>query len=269
MRSRSVSNSRKIYFLLFGLFIFLLAAATLYMRSVSQEPYIVFLSGAGMQEPVNKIAADFEQQTGIKVQTHFDGSCILRDYILKFKTGDIFLPGDKKNLDILQKKGLVKRSAFLAWHVVAILVSPQAVDKISSLNDLSKPGIRLAISNPRQASLGRLVMEKIIKIYPRGQAILNNIKLYGSSSQDVLRLYRQGNIDAVIEWETMALTPAGKGLIVVPLQKPYLIKAPLEVGLLTTSKHPKLAKRFFQYLITSGREVFRQQGYNVNRDDNT
>ncbi len=266
MTSQSVSHSRKIYFLIFGLFIFLLTAtALLYTHNVSQESYIVFLSGAGMQEPVNKIAADFEQQTGIKVQTHFDGSSILRDYILKFKTGDIFLPGDKKNLDILQKKGLIKRSAFLAWHVVAILVSPQAADKISSLDDLSKPGIRLAMSNPRQASLGRLVMKKIIRKHPRGQAILNNIKAYGSSSQDVLRLYHQGNIDAVIEWEVMALTPAGKGLIVIPLQKPYQIKEPLEAGLLTTSKHPKLAKRFFQYLITSGSEVFRRQGYNENR----
>ncbi|VAW37634.1 hypothetical protein MNBD_DELTA03-1241, partial [hydrothermal vent metagenome] len=201
MTLRSASYSKKIYFLLFGLFVFLLAAAVLYTRSVSQEPYIVFLSGAGMKEPVTKIAANFERQTGIKVQTHFEGSSILRDYILKFKTGDIFLPGDKKNLDILRQKGLVKRSAFLAWHIVTILVSPQAADKISSLADLSKPGIRLAISNPRQASLGRLVMQKIIKVYPRGQAILNNIKAYGSSSQDVLRLYHQGNIDAVIEWE--------------------------------------------------------------------
>lgn len=222
-----------------------------------------------MQEPVTKIATDFEQQTGIKVQTHFDGSSILRDYILKFRTGDIFLPGAQKNLDILREKGLIKRSAFLAWHVVAILVSPRAADKISSLDDLSKPGIRLAISNPRQASLGRLVMDKIIKIHPRGRAILNNIKAYGSSSQDVLRLYHRGNIDAVIEWEVMALTPAGKGLIVIPLQKPYQIKVPLEVGLLTTSKHPELAERFFQYLVTSGREVFRRQGYNVNRDGNT
>lgn len=266
MTSQSVSHSRKIYFLISGLLIFLLsAAALLYTRNITQKPYIVFLSGAGMKEPVNKIAADFEQRTGIKVQTHFGGSSILRDYILKFKTGDIFLPGDKKNLNILREKGLIKRSAFLAWHVVAILVSPQAADKISSLDDLSKPGIRLAISNPRQASLGRLVMEKIIKTHPRGRAIFNNIKAYGSSSQDVLRLYHQGNIDAVIEWEVMALTPAGKGLIVIPLQKPYQIKDPLKAGLLTTSKHPELAERFFQYLITSGREVFRQQGYNVNR----
>ncbi len=269
MTSRVVSHSKKFYFLIFGLFIFLLTTAALYARDVNQKPSIIFLSGAGMKEPVNKIAADFERRTGIKIQTHFEGSSILRDYILKFKTSDIFLPGDKKNLDILQEKGLIKRSAFLAWHVVAILVSPQAANKISSLDDLSKPGIRLAMSNPRQASLGRLVMEKIIKRYPRGQDILNNIKAYGSSSQDVLRLYHQGNIDAVIEWKAMALTPAGKGLIVIPLQKPYQIKAPLEAGLLTTSKHPKLAKQFFQYLITSGREVFRRQGYNVKRGGNT
>lgn len=266
MTLRSITNFKIKYYLLFGLFISLLTAAV-YMYSTTQPPYLVFFSGAGMKEPVNEIAIDFEKQTGIRVQTYFDGSSILRDYIVRFKTGDIFLSGDQKNLALLKKKGLIKRRAFLAWHVVAILVSPHAAKKISCLNDLAKPGIRLALSNPRQASLGRLVMEKIIKIHPRGQAILNNIKVYGSSSQDVLRLYNQGNIDAVIEWDVMARTSAGKGLIVVPLKKPYQIKDPIEAGLLSTSKHPKLAERFFQYLITSGREIFRQHGYNVSRGD--
>jgi molybdate transport system substrate-binding protein len=267
MPSRSVTRSPKIYFLLFGLFIILLITAALYVLRTSQPPYLVLLSGAGMTEPVNKIAKDFERQTGIKVQTHFDGSSILRDYIIKFKIGDIFLSGDQKNLDILAKKGLVKRRAFLAWHVVAILASPQAADKISSLNDLGKPGIRLAMSNPKQASLGRLVMEKIINVHPRGQAILHNIKVYGSSSLDVMRLYQQGNIDAVIEWDVMARTPAGKGLIVIPLKKPYQIKSPINAGLLTTARHPKLARRFFQYLITTGRKIFQQDGYNVQKGD--
>ncbi len=267
MTSRSVTHAKKTYHLLFGLFVALLTTAALCIHSAAQPPSLLFLSGAGMKEPASQIAADFEQQTGIKIQTHFDGSSILRDYIIKFKTGDIFLPGGQKNLDILGKRRLVKRKAFLAWHVVAILVSPQAADKISSLDDLSKPGIRLAISDPRQASLGRLVMEKIIRIHPKGQAILNNIKVYGSSSQDVLRLYHQGNIDAVIEWDVMAQTPAGRGLIVIPLQKPYQIKEPIEAGLLTTSKHQKLAEHFFQYLTTSGRKIFRQHGYNVNRGD--
>lgn len=229
-----------------------------------QQPTLLFLSGAGMKVPVNEIAANFEKETGIKVQTQFDGSSILRDYILNFKSGDIFLPGDKKNLDVLTEEGLVKESSFLAWHIVAILVSPEAKGRIRGVDDLAKEGVRLVISNPKLASLGRIVMENIIKKHPRGDDILRNVVVYGSSSQDVLKLYRQGGVDAIIEWDVMAATPEGKGLVVVPLEEPYQVKDELFAGLLNTADDPVLAKKFYDYLVTKGKDVFRKHGYNIN-----
>jgi len=222
------------------------------------------LSGAGMKAPVIEIAAAFEQETGIKVQTQFEGSSILRDYILDFHTGDIFLPGDKKNLDILAEKGLVKESSFIAWHRVAILVDPRQIDRIKGLDDLAGKNIRLAMSNPRLASLGRIVMKNIIEKHPKGQEILKNVVVYGSSSQDVLRIYRESNIDAVIEWDVMAATPAGQGLVVVPLQAPYQVNDKLYAGLLTTAGSSLLAEKLYSYVITEGREVFRKHGYDIN-----
>ncbi|MFC1523230.1 substrate-binding domain-containing protein [Thermodesulfobacteriota bacterium] len=226
----------------------------------------IFLSGAGMKAPVMEIVADFEQETGIAVQTHFEGSSILRNYISDFQTGDVFLPGDVKNLDLLEKQGLVKEKHFLAWHVVAILVSPQMKDRIKSLDDLAVKGVRLAISNPRLASLGRIVMSEIIKKHPRGEDILRNVVVYGSSSQDVLRLYRAGGIDAIIEWDVMAATREGADLVVVPLEKPYAIQDQLFAGLLTTANDQETAQRFYSYLIQEGREVFRKHGYDINPD---
>ena len=228
-----------------------------------QEEQIIFLSGAGMKAPVSEIAANFERETGIKVQTQFEGSSILRDYILDFNTGDIFLPGDKKNIDILAEKGLVKESCFIAWHRVAILVDLRHTARIKDLDDLAGKDIRLAMSNPRLASLGKIVMKNIIERHPKGQDILNNVVVYGSSSQDVLRIYRKGGIDAIIEWDVMATTPAGKGLVVVPLSAPYQVNDKLYAGLLTTAVSPLLAEKFYSYLITEGKEVFRKHGYDI------
>ena len=228
-----------------------------------QETTLLFLSGAGMKVPVNEIVANFERKTGIRVQTQFDGSAILRDYILTFNTGDIFLPGDKKNLDILAENDLVSESAFIAWHVVAILVAPEARERIKGLADLAKPGVRIAMSNPKLASLGRIVMKNIIEKHPKGQDILKNVVVYGSSSQDVLKLYREGGIDAIIEWDVMAATPEGQGLVVVPLEKPYMVRDELFAGLLTTAREPRAAKEFYDYLVTDGKEVFRKHGYNI------
>ena len=246
-------------------FVLLVVVLILFFLNIScqKKQTVMFLSGAGMKAPVNEIAANFEKETGIRIQTHFDGSSILRDYVINFQTGDIFLPGDKKNLDILSDKGLVKESSFIAWHVVAILVSPEAKDRIKGIDDLAEKGVRLVISNPELASLGRIVTENIIKKHPKGDDILSNVVVYGSSSQDVLRLYREGGIDAIIEWDVMAATQEGKGLIVVPLEEPYQVKDELFAGLLTTAHEPVLAKKFYDYLISKGRDVFRKHGYNT------
>ncbi len=250
--------------IILSLFIALVIVLTaFFLWPARQETSLIFFSGAGMKGPVDEIAQNYEQETGIRVQTHFEGSSVLREHIIKFKTGDIFLPGDKKNLDKLSDKNLVSESTFIAWHVVAILVSPQFKDRIHDLNDLAQKGVRLAFSNPRQASLGRIVMKNIINKHPKGQDILANVVMYGSSSQDVLKIYRAGGIDAIIEWDVMASTPEGKGLVVVPLKEPYQVKDKLYAGLLTTARDQKQAKKFYKYLSSKGKQVFRKYGYNT------
>jgi len=244
----------------------IISAGIFLLIANNNQKSIHFLSGAGMKVPVMEIAKNFEKETGIKVKTDFEGSSILRDYIIKYKRGDLFLPGDKKNLDIISEKGLLEDSFFLAWHVVSILVAPEMKDRIRCLNDLADKGIRLVISNPRQASLGKIVMKHIIERHPKGRQILNNVVVYGSSSQDVLRIYREGGVDAVIEWDVMASTPEGKGLIIVPIEDDYQVKDQLFVGLLRTSKDQVSARKFYDYMKTKGKEVFRKHGYNITFD---
>lgn len=253
---------RSYHYYLIAIFIIALTVG-IFSLTGQKKKSILFLSGAGMKVPVNEIAANFEQETGIEVQTQFDGSSILRDYIFDFNAGDIFLPGDKKNLDILSENGLVIESSFIAWHVVAILVSPEAKERIKGLDDLAEQGVRIAMSNPKLASLGRIVTKNIIERHPKGGDILKNVVVYGSSSQDVLKLYREGGIDAIIEWDVMAATSEGKGLIVVPLEKPYQVKDELFAGLLTSARDPKVAKKFYDYLVTKGKKVFHKHGYNI------
>ncbi len=228
-----------------------------------EQPALLFLCGAGMKAPVTEIVREFEAQSGIRVQTQFDGSCILRDYILTFRSGDIFLPGDADNLRQLEERGLISENAFLAWHRVAILLSPSMKGTITSLDDLARPGIRIAMSNPRLASLGKLVMRRIIDRHPEGRAILDNVKAYGSSSQEILRLYRRGGINAIIEWDVLAHTPEGRDLVEVPITGPYQVIDPLRAGLLATSRNPEAARRFYRFLLDRGRQIFQKHGYDI------
>jgi len=252
--------------LLSVLILSVVALAVFLIMPERRKPYLICLTGSGMKVPVAEIAGNFEKETGIKVYTVFEGSLTLRNYILNFRTGDIFLPGNKKELDSLAEKGLVKENSFVAWHKACILVSPRYKGEINGLDDLSRKGLRLAISNPEMASLGKLVKERILSRHPKGREILSNVGFFGSSTQEILRKYREGAIDAVIEWEVMAYVPEGKGLRVVPIEEEYSVEDTLSIGLLTTSRNPELAKRFYDYVAHEGKEIFRKYGYEIDGD---
>lgn len=244
----------------------ILLAAFFLLSNKKDNHFIVLLSGAGMKIPVNEIAAGFADATGIHVDVHFEGSSVLRQYIETYGDADLFLSGDKENMDTLVKNGLAKESAFVAWHIPSILIPPKNKEKIKGLDDLAKKGVRFVMSNPKQASLGMMV-DEVIRRHPKGKEISRNVAVYGSSTQDDLRLfwdlYKEGGADAVLEWDVMVHVPEGKGLLVVPFEKEYEIKDALMIALLKTSKNPFGAKLFYDYFRTEGIKVFKKHGYNT------
>lgn len=217
-----------------------------------------------MKIPVNEIVTDFTDSTGIHVDVHFEGSAVLRQYIETYGDADLFMSGDRENIDGLIKTGLVKESTFIAWHIPSILIPPENREKIKGLEDLAKKGVRFVMSNPEQASLGMMV-DDMIRRHPRGKEILRNVAVYGSSTQDDLRLfwdlYKKGEADAVLEWDVMVHVAEGKGLLVVPFEREYEIRDALKLALLKTSKNPAGAKRFYDYFRTEGIKVFKKHGY--------
>ncbi|KAF0143220.1 MAG: molybdate transport system substrate-binding protein, partial [Nitrospirae bacterium] len=231
-----------------------------------EQRFVVFFSGAGMKIPVSEIVKNFTALTGIKVDVHFEGSAILVQHIKAYGDADLFMSGDKKNMDILIKDGFVRESIFIAWHIPSILVPPENRKNIKGLNDLARKGVKFVMSNPAQASLGRVV-RNMFQRHPKGNDILNNVVVYGSDSQDDLRLfrdfYKEGRADAVIEWDVMTRVPEGKGLMVIPFEKEYEIKDSLSLALLKTSKKPEIARRFYDYFRTEGIKIFKKHGYNT------
>lgn len=230
------------------------------------DSFVVFFSGAGMKVPASEIVKDFADLTGIPVNVHFDGSSVLRQHIETYGDADVFMSGDKANIDALIKKGLVEESAFIAWHIPSILIPPENMERIKGLNDLSKKGIRFVMSNPALAASGRLAKEAISR-HPKAEEILANVAAYGSSTADSLArfrdLYKKGQADAVIEWDVMVHVPEGKGLLFVPFEKEYEIRDPLMIALLKKSRNPAVSKKFYDYFRTEGVKVFKKHGYNV------
>ncbi len=231
-----------------------------------RHPPLLFLCGAGMRGPVTELADRFTSSTGIDVDVRYEGSSILRDYILTFRQGDLFLPGDEENLRLLASAGLVRRSGFVARHEAAVLVPAGGGGKVARFADLARPGLKIVMANPRMASLGRLLMEKVLDRHPLGPAILGNVVVFGSSSLDVLQLFQRGDADAVFDWQTSAFAQDGTMLDVIPLPAGYRVSEPLRLGLLATSRQPARAQQLYRFILRHAAPVFRRYGYRTDRE---
>lgn len=259
--------ARKTYYImLIAASLIAASVISLYTYKGGEDRYIVFFSGAGMKIPVSEIVRDFTKTTGMAVDVHFEGSAVLRRHIESYGDADLFLSGDKKNMELLVEKGLVKEHTFIAWHIPVILIPPENRDKIKGLNDLAKKGTRFIMSNPAHASSGRLFHD-MLQRHPKGKAILKNVVVYGSSTADTLRLFRElrekGGVDAVVEWDIMVHVPEGSGLIAVPFEREYEIKDSLMLAILKASGKLSTAGKFYDYFRTKGIDIFKKHGYNT------
>ena len=256
--------SRKRYLIL--IIVVMLALVSALFLFKNGEQIIVFFSGTGMKVPATEIIKDFSKKTGINVDVHFEGSSILRQHIERYGDADVFMSGDRENIDILINKGLVKESSFIAWHIPVILVPSEKREKIKGLNDLSKKDIRFVMANPKLAASGRMAYDAISR-HPMSREILKNIAAYSSSTQESLKifwdLYKNGQADAVIEWDVMVHVPEGKRLFVVPFEKEYEIRDSIMIALIKKSRNPDISKKFYDYLKKEGTEVFKRYGYNT------
>jgi len=258
---------RKTYYItLIAAFLLAAAVISLYTCKGGESRYIVFFSGSGMKIPVSEIVRDFSGKTGIAVDVHFEGSAVLRRHIETFGDADLFMSGDRKNVELLVEKGLVKEHTFIAWHIPVILLPPENRDMIKGLNDLAKKGVRFVMANPAHAASGRLVHD-MLQRHPKGKEILNNVVVYGSSTADALRLFRElrekGEVDAVVEWDIMVHAPEGSGLIAVPFEREYEIKDPLMLAILKAADKSSNAGKFYDYFRTKGIDIFKKHGYNT------
>ncbi|MBI4689324.1 MAG: substrate-binding domain-containing protein [Nitrospirae bacterium] len=83
--------------------------------SGKDQRFVVFFSGAGMKVPVSEIVKNFTVLTGVKVDVQFEGSAILVQHIKTYGDADLFMSGDKKNMETLINDGFVKENTFIAW----------------------------------------------------------------------------------------------------------------------------------------------------------
>jgi molybdate transport system substrate-binding protein len=218
---------------------------------------VTVFAAASLQKTFTTLGGQFEQQhPGTKVTFSFAGSSDLVTQIINGAPADVFASADTKNMTKVTDAKLTSGTPVnFATNTLTIVVPPADPAKITSFEDLAKPGTKVVLCAP-QVPCGSAA--KTIE-----SATGTTIKPVSeeSSVTDVLSKVTSGEADAGLVYVTDAKGAAGK---VTTVSFPEASKAvntdPIVV--LKNAKQPALATQFADYITgPQGQQVLRDAGF--------
>lgn len=253
----------------------LLLLSALNMRFSSPafaEEKIMVFAGAASKPPTEEICKLFEQKTGVKVDVVFGGSGYILSQMALAKQGDVYFPGSSDFMEIAKKKGFVypETEKIAVYLVSAINVQKGNPHGIKTLQDLARPGLRVAIANPEGVCVGAYAVEIIEKNFTPEQkeAFRKNLANYTESCEKTATAISMKAVDAVVGWRVFQYWDPER-IETIPLKPSEIIRIgyiPLAVATFTQNK--ELAQKFIDFVLSEdGKAVFAKYHYFKSAED--
>lgn len=234
-------------------------------RSRSNSSTLFLHCAAGLQLPMKRLIAEYEQTHAVRIETSWAGSDTLLNQLEVSRRGDLYLAADETYIEQAIRQRLVNEVFPLATQKPVILVPKGNPQGISTVADLVGDDVCLAVGNPELAAIG----QKTRTLFERSgdwDAITAAVTDHGTflpTVPEVANAVQIGSVDAGIVWDTMALQYPDLEIVRIPELDAG--QAQITLGVLSHSDHPESARRFAEFLADQqhGLRVFRELGWNA------
>jgi len=171
--------------------------------SFAKDTLVVY-TGAGISPPMDEIAKKFEKKHNCKIECSYKGSgCLLADITIG-KRGDIYMPGELFFMKQAIDRGFIKKYKSAAYWAPVIITPRNNPKHIRNLNDLTRPGVRVALGDDKAAAIGRYSKNMLEKLGLYEKIKKNQV--YSSLTVNELAVaIKLGHADAAIVWAATAV----------------------------------------------------------------
>jgi molybdate transport system substrate-binding protein len=226
---------------------------------------LLVFCGSAVTPPLEKAAQNFQQIHNIQINIHSGGSGTVLSQMRVAQRGDLYIPGSPDfMLRAVQYKSVypetIKRLAYL---IPVINVPKGNPKKISSLEDLSQPNLRLGIANPESVCVGLYAVE-LLEYNKLTSQIRPNIVTHAASCELTASLVVLKAVDAVLGWDIFGKWRPDKieNIYLKPNQIPRIAYIPAAISRYTKERPD--AETFLEYLASDEvKDIFSQHGYQV------
>lgn len=224
----------------------------------AQSSSLTVSAAISLKDALQEIKTRYQPKA--QITYNFGSSGSLQQQIEQGAPVDIFISAANKQMDALQSKNLLltgSRHTLVTNQLV--LITPKSEKSINNFQDLTKPGIKIALGEPKSVPAGQYG-EEVLKYYK----ILNQVKskiIYGKDVRQILTYIETGNVNAGLVYVTDAKTSQQ---VRIAATAPPNSHAPIvyPIAILKDSKNPNTAKAFEQFLLSNqSKNVFNKYGF--------
>ena len=224
---------------------------------------LLLYCGAGIRPPADELVETFGREHGVKIALDYAGSEVLLSKIKLVRRGDLYMPGDKYYVEQAAQADMILSAASVCYWVPTILIQKGNPKKISGLNDLLKPGIKLGLGNSDACAIGRTSKRILQKNNITWDDIQKNLVFQSLTVNELGMQIQAQALDAVIVWDAMARYYSQYG-DEIPIPVENNIISTVDIGVLKFTKHQGLAKKFVDFITSeAGQQIFQKHKYSI------
>ena len=224
----------------------------------AENKTLLVYCGAGMKEPMEEIAELFQEREGITIEYTYGGSAQMLSQIELYQTGDAYMPGALAYIQSAMDKGFIDKSEKVIYHVITIIVPKGNPANITSLEDLAKPGVRVAIGEPTGPAIGQGT-KKMLEKDGLWEAVSANVVVKSATVNELLVYVAMKQADAALVYEDL-YNPEAMDKIDIPKEQGKVDIVP--IGTLKFSTNKEDAEKFLNFVASAeGKAIFAKHGF--------
>jgi molybdate transport system substrate-binding protein len=220
---------------------------------------LVVLCGSSFVKPVEQLCSQFTAETGVKIITTVGGSEDLLPIVKVGREGDVLITHDPY-LDYVAEANALGDHIEVGFVAPVLAVQKGNPQDIKTIEDLARPGLKVALTDPKYSTSGEMVFALLEKKGIK-DAVMKNVENRLTKGHSTLgNFLKTQTVDAVIIWNGVAHTFSDSLEVV---RAPYEYDKDIRVHIigLSYSRQPELLDRFIEFARSKGPAIFAEHGY--------
>jgi len=225
---------------------------------------VVVYCAAGFKTPVEVVAAQFKTETGVEVQRQYGGTATLLSAIQTARRGDLFLAADSIAIEEGRRQRLLREVIPVALQRPVLAVPKGNPKQLTTLESIQAEGVRLALTNPESAAVGRITKSVLGDRY---EALASRAIVTKPTVNDIASDLSLGAVDAAIVWDSTVAQFPNLEAVQLPVLSENLESA--SIAVLSASTQSPAALRFARYLAAPDRggKILQEMGFTPTAGD--